>query len=63
MADDPNKRGQQDRDRINMNQDHEVRSWARAFGVSEDRLQSAVAKAGPMVKDVKAHLQLKEWKP
>ena len=60
MADDPTKRGSQDRDRINVNQDHEVRSWAKSLGVSEDQLRSAVAKAGPMVKDVKAHLQLRD---
>jgi hypothetical protein len=34
-----------------------VRDWAKSLGVSEDELRSAVAKAGPMVKDVKAHLQ------
>jgi hypothetical protein len=35
-----------------------VHYWAEALGVSEDVLRSAVAKAGPMVDDVKAHLQL-----
>lgn len=57
MADDPGKRGKQDRDRINVEEDYEVRDWAKSLGVSEDELRSAVAKAGPMVKDVKAHLQ------
>jgi len=60
MADDPGKRGKQDRDRINMDEDYEVRDWAKSLGVSEDALRSAVAKAGPMVKDVKAHLQLRD---
>lgn len=60
MADDPSKRGKQDRDRINVNEDYEVRDWAKSLGVSEDELRSAVAKAGPMVKDVKAHLQLRD---
>jgi Protein of unknown function (DUF3606) len=46
-----------DRDRINIDETHEVRDWAKSLGVSEDELRSAVAKAGPMVKDVKAHLQ------
>lgn len=57
MADDPGKRGKQDRDRINVEEDYEVRDWAKSLGVSEDELRNAVAKAGPMVKDVKAHLQ------
>jgi uncharacterized protein DUF3606 len=57
MADDLSNRGKQDRDRINLNEDYEVRDWAKSLGVSEDELRSAVAKAGPMVKDVKAHLQ------
>jgi hypothetical protein len=60
MADDASKVGRQDRDRINLNEDYEVRDWAKSFGVSEDELRSAVAKAGPMVKDVKAHLQLRD---
>ena len=60
MADDAGKVGRQDRERINVNEDYEVRDWAKSFGVSEDQLRSAVAKAGPMVKDVKAHLQLRD---
>jgi hypothetical protein len=60
MADDASKVGRQDRERINVNEDYEVRDWAKSFGVSEDQLRSAVAKAGPMVKDVKAHLQLRD---
>jgi hypothetical protein len=57
MSDELSNRGKQDRDRINLNEDYEVRDWAKSLGVSEDELRSAVAKAGPMVKDVKAHLQ------
>ena len=60
MADDTSKRGKEDRDRINVNEDYEVRDWAKSLGVSEDELRSAVAKAGPMVKDVKAHLLLRD---
>jgi len=48
MADDPSKRGKQDRDRINVDQEYEVRDWAKSLGVSEGELRSAVAKAGPM---------------
>jgi len=60
MPDDPTKRGQHDRYRINIKEAYEVRYWAQALGVSEEVLRSAVAKAGPMVDDVKAHLQLRD---
>jgi hypothetical protein len=57
MADDKSKVGKPDRDRINLEEPYEVRDWAKSLGVSEDQLRSAVAKAGPMVKDVRNHLQ------
>ena len=60
MADDPKKRGTHDRFRINIKESYEVHYWAKALGVSEDALRSAVAEAGPMVDDVKAHLQLRD---
>jgi Protein of unknown function (DUF3606) len=60
MADDSVKRGTHDRYRINIKEAYEVRYWAQALGVSEEALRSAVAKAGPMVDDVKAHLQLRD---
>jgi hypothetical protein len=56
MADDTNKTGRQDRDRINVNEDYELRDWSRKFGVTTDELKSAVQKVGPMVKDVQQHL-------
>jgi hypothetical protein len=40
-----------------VHQDYELRYWSKAFGVSPDELRSAVAKAGPMVKHVREHLQ------
>jgi hypothetical protein len=56
MSDDPSKRGKQDRDRINVSEDHELRYWTEKFGVSQDELKSAVQKVGPMAKDVQQHL-------
>jgi hypothetical protein len=56
MADDRNKQGPQDRDRINVNEDYELRDWSKRLGVSPDELKSAVAKVGPMAKDVRQHL-------
>lgn len=43
MADDKTDRGPQDRARINMSEDYEVRYWTRKFG---DELAKAVEKAG-----------------
>jgi hypothetical protein len=57
MADDPNKRGPQDRIRININEDFEVEYWTKTLGVTRDQLKAAVAKAGPMVDDVRAALR------
>jgi hypothetical protein len=57
MADDLKQPGKADDARINLDQDYEVNYWANEFGVSRDQLRSAVAKAGPMVRDVRAHLQ------
>lgn len=56
MADDTNKSGQGDRQRINVNQDHEVKYWTQALGVSEQQLKDAVKTAGVMAEDVRRHL-------
>jgi hypothetical protein len=60
MADDLKQTGKADDARINLDQDHEVNYWANEFGVSRDELRSAVAKAGPMVKNVRDQLQLRD---
>jgi hypothetical protein len=52
MTDDLSKRGKQDRDRINLNEPHEVRRWAQKFGCSEDELREAVKRVGSMADDV-----------
>jgi hypothetical protein len=57
MSDDLSKKGQQDRDRINVDEDYELTYWSQKFGVSRDRLREAVAKAGPMVKNVERELR------
>jgi hypothetical protein len=46
MADDLKDRGAQDRSRVNVNEDHEVRYWMQKWGVSEAQLIAAVRKAG-----------------
>ena len=37
MPDDPKKAGKPDRDRINVNEDHELRDWSNILGISPDR--------------------------
>lgn len=54
--DDPKNRGPQDRTRINLSQEHEVRYWSEELGVSEEKLRDAVAAAGSSVEKVRAHL-------
>ena len=43
MADDLTNRGAQDRARISLNEDHEVRYWTKELGVSKERLASVIA--------------------
>ena len=56
MTDDQSKRGPQDRQRINIHEDYELRYWSEKFGVSADELRSAVQHVGPMVNNVARHL-------
>jgi len=56
MADDTSKRGAPDRNRINLNQDHEVRYWTKALGVTKEQLEAAVAKVGSSPDRVREHL-------
>jgi hypothetical protein len=44
----------------NQNGRRSVNYWANELGVSRDALRSAVAKAGPMVKNVRDQLQLRD---
>ena len=46
MADDLKDRGAQDRARISINEEHEVRYWTEALNVSEAQLRAAVSAVG-----------------
>lgn len=46
MADDKTIRGPQDRTRINLSEDFEVRYWTKKFGVTKQQLEDAVKTAG-----------------
>jgi hypothetical protein len=56
MADDKSKPGSPDRDRINVNEDYELRDWSKKFGVSPDELKRAVAQVGDRADAVRQHL-------
>lgn len=56
MADDKSKVGGQDRARINVNEDYEVRDWCKSLGVTEDELRKAVAAVGDRADKVREHL-------
>ena len=57
MSDDPNQRGAQDRSRISLEQEHELRYWSQRFGVDERRLREAVAAVGDSAEAVERHLR------
>ncbi|GHC98366.1 hypothetical protein GCM10007320_53980 [Pseudorhodoferax aquiterrae] len=56
MADDKSKTGGQDRQRINVHEDYELRGWAKKFNVTPERLKEAVQAVGTQADDVERHL-------
>jgi len=56
MADDKMKVGGQDRARINVNEDYELRDWCQSLHVTEQELRKAVADAGDSADKVREHL-------
>ena len=57
MADDPSKKGQQDRSRINLSERYEVDYWTKKFGVSESKLEAAAKSMGSSASAVEEHLK------
>jgi hypothetical protein len=57
MADDRNVRHGSDRERINVNQDHELRSWARKFDATPEQVKEAVQAVGDRADQVEMHLK------
>lgn len=57
MSDDRAKRGPQDRSRISLSEDYEVRYWSEKFGVSKERLAQAVKKVGNSAAAVEKELK------
>lgn len=56
MSDNLQLAGAQDRAHINIHEDHEVRYWTGALGVTKDELAAAVKAAGTSAAAVRQHL-------
>lgn len=56
MPDNLNSTGGQDRDRISLEEDYEVRDWAAKFGVTPDDVRAAVKAVGDRAEAVKEYL-------
>jgi hypothetical protein len=56
MSDDLTNRGAQDRARISLGEEHEVRYWTGALGVNETRLREAVREVGNSADAVRTYL-------
>jgi hypothetical protein len=57
MADDKTKPGGQDRTRINVHEDYELRDWSKKFGVTPEQLKVAVKAVGTNADAVEKHLK------
>lgn len=57
MSDDRTKRGGQDRSRINVHEDYELRDWAQKFGVKPNAVKEAVDAVGDRAEKVEEHLR------
>lgn len=51
--DDLSKKGPQDRSRINVNEEHELRYWSETLNVSADELKEIVQRVGVNADDVR----------
>ena len=59
MSDDKTKRGGQDRARINVKQEYELRDWAKSLGVDENEVWNAVGVGGGNAERVREYLRRK----
>ncbi|MBK1613056.1 DUF3606 domain-containing protein [Rubrivivax gelatinosus] len=57
MADDKTQANGPDRDRINVNEDFELRDWAKKFDVSPEQIKEAVGAVGDRADAVEMHLK------
>jgi len=57
MSDDKSQSGVQDRQRINVKQDYELRDWARSLNTTPERVKEAVQAVGDRAEKVRAYLK------
>nr|WP_296016780.1 DUF3606 domain-containing protein [uncultured Acidovorax sp.] len=57
MPDDKSQSGGQDRKRISLSQEYEVRDWAKKFNVTPKQLEAAVRAVGNDAAAVEEHLK------
>jgi hypothetical protein len=57
MSDDKSNRGGQDRARINLHEDYEVRDWSKSLGTTPERLREAVQAVGDRADAVREYLR------
>jgi hypothetical protein len=57
MPDHRHKKDGSDGQRINADEEYEVRYWTEKLGVSREQLRRAVQRVGPMVEDLKRALK------
>jgi hypothetical protein len=57
MSDDKANRGAQDRSRISLSEDYEVRYWTESLGVTKERLEELVRKHGNSAEKVREALK------
>jgi hypothetical protein len=60
VTDNKTQTGKADRDRINVNEDYELRDWSKKLGVTPDELKTAVKAVGVMAPDVEKHLKARK---
>jgi hypothetical protein len=57
MPDDKSRSGVQDRQRINVNQDYELRDWAKSLNTTPERVKEAVQAVGDRAEKVRVYLK------
>jgi len=57
MSDNPKITGPQDPKTINLNQEHEVRSWTESLNTTPEKLRQAVEAVGNSVERVREYLE------
>ena len=57
MSDDKSQSQGQDRQRINVNQDYELRDWAKSLDTTPERLKEAVQAVGDRAEKVREYLK------